>query len=202
MEDGDPPKLREIDVRGFRRRLGPILDVYAAAMDPPIDQLPGRYAIMERHTTYPRFRALVAESRRPFLRGGAIQGFAYGFHGTPGQWWHDVVHHALDEAGGAGHAAEWLSDSFEVAELHVDPAHQGRGLGRALLTTLCADRPERTVVLSTLDRRPETRARRLYRSVGMVDLLADFEFPGGGPRYAVMGARLPLTDSPHGPDDH
>lgn len=193
MEDADPPKLREIDERGFLRRLGPILDVYAAAMNPPIDQLPGRHAIMERHTVYPRFRALVAESRRPFLRGAAIHGFAYGFHGAPGQWWHDVVHQALVEAGGAEHAAEWLSDAFEVAELHVDPAYQGRGVGRALLTALCAGRPERTVVLSTLDRRPETRALRLYRSVGMVDLLTDFEFPGGGPHYAVLGARLPLT---------
>ncbi|NED58401.1 GNAT family N-acetyltransferase, partial [Micromonospora aurantiaca] len=61
------------------------------------------------------------------------------------------------------------------------------------LNALCEGRPERTVVLSTLDRRPDTPARNLYRSVGMVDLLSDFEFPGGGPRYAVMGGTLPLA---------
>lgn len=187
------PKLREIDDHGFRRRLGPILDVYAAAMRPPLEQLPGRHAIMDRHATYPRFRAVVAERRRP-LPGGVwsgLVGFGYGFHGAPGQWWHDVVEQALAEVGGTEHAAAWLTDTFEVAELHVHPAHQGRGVGRGLLTGLCAGRTERTVVLSTFDR-PDSPARRLYRSVGMIDLLTAFQFPGGGPRYAVMGANLPL----------
>ncbi|WP_241661352.1 GNAT family N-acetyltransferase [Thermomonospora catenispora] len=192
MNDPEPAKLREVDRRGFTRRLSPILDIYAAAMSPPPDQLPGRRAIMERHAQYPRFRALLAETRRPLRWGGVLQGFAYGFHGEPGQWWHDVVHRALTEKGGSAHAEEWLGDSFEVAELHVHPEHQRHGVGRALLLALCAGRTERTVVLSTLDRRPDTPARRLYRSVGMVDLLTEFTFPGGGPRYAVMGARLPL----------
>jgi len=186
-------KLREIDDRGFLRRLNPILEVYAAAMRPPYEQLPGRHTIMERHAAYPGFRAFVAERPRSFLAPPAISGFGYGFHGTRGQWWHDVVHQALVERGGADHAAEWLADPFEVAELHVHPDHQGQGLGRGLLTSLCAGRPERTVVLSTLDRNPETPARHLYRSVGMVDLLTGFEFPGGGPLYAVMGATLPLS---------
>ncbi|REE99569.1 GNAT family N-acetyltransferase [Thermomonospora umbrina] len=196
MEDREPPSLREIDHRVFLRRLGSLLDVYAAAMSPPVEQLAGRYAIMERHADHPGFRAFVAESRRSFLRGGRIHGFAYGFHGAPGQWWHDVVRHALAER---GDAEEWLSDAFEVAELHVDPAHQHRGVGRGLLSALCGGRPERTVVLSTLDLRPDTPARRLYRSVGLVDLLTGFDFPGGGPPYAVMGGRLPL--GPPDPSD-
>ncbi|GAA2578584.1 GNAT family N-acetyltransferase [Actinomadura fulvescens] len=187
------PKLREIDERMFLRRLSPILDVYAAAMRPPSEQLPGRHTIMERHAAYPGFRAFVAERRGSFLSPVEVAGFAYGFHGAAGQWWHDVVHNALTGVGGPDHAAEWLDDPFEVAELHVHPEHQGRGLGRALLTSLCEGRRERTVVLSTLDRIPDSPARRLYRSVGMVDLLTDFEFPGGGPRYAVMGAAFPLA---------
>jgi ribosomal protein S18 acetylase RimI-like enzyme len=187
-------KLRDIDHRAFQRRLGPILAVYAAAMRPPAEQLPGRHTIMERHASYPRFRAVVAERRGSLLPvGGTLQGFGYGFAGERGQWWHDVVHGALTELGGAEHAARWLDDSFEVAELHVHPEHQGHGIGRRLLGTLCEGRPERTVVLSTLDSSPETPARRLYRSVGMIDLLTGFEFPGGGPPYAVMGATLPLA---------
>lgn len=191
------PKLREIDERAFLRRLNPILGVYAAAMEPPAEQLPGRHTIMERHTTYPGFRAFVAERPRslPGLNGTVV-GFAYGFHGARGQWWHDVVHHALAERGGEEHAARWLDDPMEVAELHVHPDAQGHGLGRGLLGALCEGRPERTVVLSTLERRPDTPARRLYRSVGMEDLLTDFEFPGGGPRYAVMGGTLPLAPYP------
>lgn len=196
------PQLREIGVQAFRKRLGAFLDVYTAAMAPPHDQLPGRYAIMQRHAGYPGFRAVVAEHRRPGLRlsrrggaaGGELAGFIYGFHGVPGQWWHDIVYGALAELHGQAHADAWLGDSFEIAELHVHPDHQGQGLGRALLTAACAGRPERTMLLSTLDLR-DSRARRLYRSAGLTDLLTGFEFPGGGPRYAVMGSALPLAAS-------
>ncbi|WP_433325498.1 GNAT family N-acetyltransferase [Spirillospora sp. CA-294931] len=192
-------KLRELDERAFRRRLPAMLDVYAAAMRPPADQLPGRHTIMERHSAYPRFRALVAERPGLLPGGAAIRGFAYGFQGERGQWWHDIVHRALVGLGGDEHAATWLDEPFEVAELHVHPGYQGRGVGRRLLTGLCEGRPERTVVLSTLDGGSDTPARRLYRSVGMVDLLTDFEFPGGGPRYAVMGAALPLASNEAAP---
>jgi ribosomal protein S18 acetylase RimI-like enzyme len=178
------PQIREIDKRAFFRRLDAMLATYAAAMEPPTDQMPGRRTIMERHTEYPGFRAFVAGRRRD------VAGFVYGFHGEPGQWWHDVVYAALAETGGTEHARAWMGDTFEVAELHVHPGSQGQGLGRSLITTLCEGRPEHTVVLSTLDAR--TPARNLYRSLGMTDLLTAFRFPGGGPLYAVMGARLPL----------
>ncbi|MEO3783375.1 GNAT family N-acetyltransferase [Actinocorallia sp. B10E7] len=188
------PTLREIDARTFRRMLNALLDVYIAAMNPPRSQLPGRQAIMQRHADHPRFRAFVVERRRTL--GSTIVGFIYGFHGSSGQWWHDVVESELSARSGHEHAEHWLGDAYEVAELHVHPDYQGMGLGRRLLTTLCTDRPESTVVLSTLDRRPETPAHRLYRSVGFVDLLSSFEFPGGGPPYAVMGAPLPLVRVP------
>lgn len=179
------PQIREIDRRGFLRRLDVLLATYEAAMRPPTGQLPGRHMIMERHTGHPDFHAFVAERSR------TVVGFAYGFRGEAGQWWHDVVRDQLVRVGGSEHAAHWLDDAWEVAELHVHPSAQGEGLGRGLITSLCAGRPERTVVLSTLDAR--TPARNLYRSLGMTDLLTGFRFPGGGPAYAVMGAALPLT---------
>lgn len=78
-----------------------MLDVYAAAMDPPNEQLPGRHTIMERHASYPGFRALVVERRGALpVVPGPVLGFAYGFHGTRGQWWHDVVHQALSDLEG------------------------------------------------------------------------------------------------------
>jgi ribosomal protein S18 acetylase RimI-like enzyme len=85
----------------------------------------------------------------------------------------------------------WLDDSFEIAELHVLPSWQGRGIGRSLLLSLASGRPERTAVLSTAD--APTTARRLYRGVGFTDLLTDFRFSGTEPPYAVMGAPLPLA---------
>ena len=125
---------------------------------------------------------------------GALIGFAYGFHGSAGQWWHDVVRQSITTQHGREAAGHWLGDSFEFAEVHVHPDYQGRGTGRAMMHTLAAGRPERTAVLSTPD--GQTRARRLYRSLGFADLLPAFTFPGTGPSYAIMGAALPLRDEP------
>jgi ribosomal protein S18 acetylase RimI-like enzyme len=186
---------RELGPREFRAAIRTLVGVYAAAMNPPDRTLSGREAIMDRHAASPGFRGLTAHV------DGRLAGFTYGFHGENGQWWHDMVAAALATRSRAGsaaaeHAGEdtpgaWLDDSFEVAELHVLPPWQGRGIGRSLLLSLAAGRPERTAVLSTAD--APTRARRLYRGLGFTDLLTDFRFSGSEPPYAVMGALLPLA---------
>ncbi len=189
---------RELRPREFRGSIRALVAVYAAAMNPPERMLSGREAIMDRHAASPGFRGLTA------LVDGQVTGFTYGFHGENGQWWHDMVAAALatrSPAGGLapGHYDDeapcaWLDDSFEIAELHVLPSWQGRGIGRSLLLSLASGRPERTAVLSTAD--APTKARRLYRGLGFTDLLTDFRFSGGEPPYAVMGATLPLlTDA-------
>ncbi|MDR0344480.1 MAG: GNAT family N-acetyltransferase, partial [Nocardiopsaceae bacterium] len=119
--------------------------------------------------------------------------FAYGFHGERGQWWHDLVHSALAAAHDPAEADRWMEDSFEIAEVHVRPDHQGQGIGRRLMLWLTDGRPEQTAVLSTPD--ADTRARRLYHRLGFSDLLTAFSFPGGSPPYAVMGTTLPLRVS-------
>jgi ribosomal protein S18 acetylase RimI-like enzyme len=183
---------RELESTEFRTMIRELVAVYAAAMNPPDRTLSGREAIMERHAASPHFRGLIA------LAAGELAGFTYGFHGENGQWWHDMVAAALatrSQAPGPGEESAqprtWLDDSLEVAELHVLPDRQGHGIGRSLLLTLTAGRPERTAVLSTAD--APTRARRLYRGVGFTDLLTDFRFSGSEPPYAVMGATLPLA---------
>jgi ribosomal protein S18 acetylase RimI-like enzyme len=182
---------RELGSREFRAAIRALGDVYAAAMSPPARTLPGREAIMDRHAASPGFRGLTAHV------DGRLAGFTYGFHGEDGQWWHDMVAAALATRSGTGVAAggnapgAWLDDSFEIAELHVLPLWQGKGIGRSLLLSLASARPERTAVLSTAD--APTRARRLYRGVGFTDLLTDFRFSGSEPPYAVMGALLPLA---------
>ena len=178
---------RELDQATFVNELEACLAVYAAAMSPPTDQLPGRRAIMARHVRYPRFRCLAACSASPPAR---IIAFAYGFHGEPGQWWHDLVGSAVSVTAGEPLARHWIADSFEIGEVHVHPDYQGRGIGREMMLGLTARRPERTAVLSTRD--ADSRARRLYRTLGFADLLTSFCFPGGPERYAVMGAELPL----------
>ena len=113
--------LAELDGNQFLANLEACAGVYAAAMNPPEEQLPGRHTIMERHAGYAAFRAIAAivrpggrhagrrrdrrQARRPPASGprrgtgrraGAtgsplLVGFAYGFHGGGGQWWHDLV---------------------------------------------------------------------------------------------------------------
>jgi len=128
--------------------------------------------------------------RSPEPSPGSVIAFAYGFHGGGGQWWHDLVRSALISRSGYDAAIEWLEDSFEVAEVHVHPEHQRRGIGRRLLYGLTGNRAERTAVLSTMD--TNSPARRLYRSLGFTDLLTDYRFSGAPVPYAVMGAALPL----------
>ena len=185
----------ELEPAEFRPAINQFVAVYAAAMSPPERLLAGRESILERHAANPGFRALTATA------DGVLAGFTYGFHGLPGQWWHDMVAGALAASpahSGTPSPTAWLADSFEVAELHVLPAYQGIGAGRSLLLRLVSGRPESTAVLSTQD--TESRARRLYRDVGFVDLLTGFRFSGGEPPYAVMGARLPLRSVRPGTD--
>jgi ribosomal protein S18 acetylase RimI-like enzyme len=213
--------LRELDRKQFLANLDACAGIYAAAMNPPAEQLPGRYVIMERHSGYAAFRAIAAimlpdggETAGSTAPGGQatdstalavettegarplLVGFAYGFHGSGGQWWHDVVRRAATSTLGARTADDWFDDSLEIAEVHVRPGYQGRGTGLAMMLRLTAERPERSAVLSTMD--ANTRARRLYRGLGFTDLLTGFEFPGTDLPYAIMGAPLPLPGASPG----
>jgi GNAT superfamily N-acetyltransferase len=168
--------------------------VYAAAMRPDPQQLPGRRTIMEQHASYRGFRALAVTGgpTGPGAAGGPgrIIAFSYGFRGAQGQWWHDVVNAALTARTGTGVATAWLADSLEIAEVHVHPDFHRRGIGRSLVLGIADGRKEHTAVLSTRD--AESPARRLYRSLGFADLLTGYSFPGSAIPYAVMGAALPL----------
>ena len=214
------PTLRELDASHFLASLEACAGVYAAAMNPPAEQLAGRHVIMERHAGYAAFRAIAAvmlpaggeaaegaagedaagEEAAPdgaaTGAGPVLIGFAYGFHGGGGQWWHDLVSRAAASVLGARAADDWFGDSLEIAEVHVLPGYQGRGTGHAMMLRLTAGRPERAAVLSTMD--ANTRARRLYHGLGFTDLLTGFAFPGTDLPYAIMGAPLPLPGAPAG----
>lgn len=74
--------VTELSPIEFVGRLDQMITVYAAAMRPPAEMLPGRRSIMAGHAAHPGFRALLATEDG----SGAPAGFGYGFHGAVGQW--------------------------------------------------------------------------------------------------------------------
>ncbi len=165
----------------LRRQMRAAITIYAEAMGYSPDVIDNRAGYAAQHTHRPGFRA-----RAALEAPDTLVGFCYGYTVGPGQWWHDQVRWALgDEL-----ARDWLPSAMELCELHVRPARQGAGLGRALLLDLLDDAPQPAVVLSTPE--GDTRAWRLYRSLGFVDLARRHAFPGDARPFAVLGARLPM----------
>jgi ribosomal protein S18 acetylase RimI-like enzyme len=107
---------------------------------------------------------------------GEIIGFCYGYIGEHGQYWTDYVaariHPSLEKS--------WLGGHFEVAELAVDEAHRGKGVGRELLTTLLASRGEDRIALQTMAK--ASPALRLYESLGFSEF-------GAFDDFVVLGLR-------------
>ncbi|HEY0700802.1 MAG TPA: GNAT family N-acetyltransferase [Micromonospora sp.] len=172
------------------RRLDDVVAVYGEAMGYRAPLLESRRGYIATHVRRPGFRAVAT-----LTNDGELVGFGYGYLGAPGQWWHDQVHRALD----AGAREFWLTDCFEVVELHVRPPAQGHGLGAGQLRTLLAMAGGSTTLLSTpeADER-RSRAWRLYRRFGFVDVLRHFHFPGDERAFAVLGRELPLTTAAGG----
>jgi ribosomal protein S18 acetylase RimI-like enzyme len=182
----------------LRSRMSAAMAVYAAAMaySPLVGEQRGGFAAS--HSRYADFECRAAvigptdgEGSYRGVSGidSTIVGIAYGYGSRPGQWWHDAVRRAVPH-----HLAqEWMYDAFELSELHVLPAYQGGGIGQRLLESLVAPVAHETVLLST----PEgpTRAFRLYRRLGFIDLARNYMFAGDGRPFAVLGARLPLVAS-------
>lgn len=167
------------------RRLDDVVDVYGRAMGYPPELLATRRGYMGSHVHRRDFRAVAS-----LADDGTLLGFGYGYLSEPGQWWHDQVRGAIRR----DQRAYWLADCFEVVELHVLPAAQGHGLGAAQLRMLLGLASAKTTLLSTPEADEATsRAWRLYRRFGYVDVVRNFLFPGDARPFAVLGRTLPLT---------
>ncbi len=184
--------MRSVDVRSEVRveawrgpqlsaHINEAMNIYVLAMNYPSYAAAQRSVTAERHTANAGFAC-----RAAVRADGTLVGFGYGYTTAPGQWWHDLVRRAVSRKV----ADDWLRDAFELSEMHVLPRYQGAGIGRRVLFALAGDIPHRAMLLSTPD--ADTRAFRLYRSVGFVDLARGYLFPGDARPFAVLGARLPL----------
>jgi ribosomal protein S18 acetylase RimI-like enzyme len=162
----------------FNAHVDEVLAVYGAAMgySPAMVRLRREQFIANAQRN--DFRAVVIIHNRDLV------GFGYGYRSAPGQWWHDSVRPGLT----AQSYLYWLTDCFELSELHVNPASQGLGFGSQLLSTLLTEIPCRTVVLSTPEASNEdSRAWHLYRRFQFVDVLRHYYFSGDGRTFAVLG---------------
>ncbi|AVV40203.1 GNAT family N-acetyltransferase [Streptomyces sp. ID05-04B] len=157
------------------------LAVQAVAFGLGPDEVAVRRQIVLRHMTSPGARAFGATTPE-----GRLIGFVYGMPNDRTHWWSTVVQPYLR----ARNNEYWLDDSFVITELHVHPAFQNRGAGRALITTITDTATEPRSILSAID--TESPARALYRSLGYRDLAGRVLFPSAPRPYAVMGAPLPL----------
>ncbi|MFF1549250.1 GNAT family N-acetyltransferase [Streptomyces sp. NPDC058291] len=157
------------------------LAVQAVAFGLGPDEVAVRRQIVLRHMTNPGARAFGATTSE-----GRLVGFVYGMPNDRTHWWSTVVQPYLR----AEHNEHWLDESFVITELHVHPAYQNRGAGRALITQITDTATEPRSILSAID--TESTARALYRSLGYQDLARRVLFPSAPRPYAVMGAPLPL----------
>ncbi|MCW2541346.1 MAG: N-acetyltransferase [Frankiales bacterium] len=174
-----------IDVPPFDlpSRLDEAMAIYVAAMNYHPGSGRQRADHVLRHMELQAFRFRIALDA-----DGRMLGFGYGYTSLPGQWWHDLVRKAV----GRGYG-EWLDSAFELSELHVLPAEQGRAVGERILRSLAEGLPHHTMLLSTPE--GDNRAWRLYRRLGFVDLARHHLFPGDHRPFGVLGARLPFAGS-------
>jgi ribosomal protein S18 acetylase RimI-like enzyme len=170
------------------RRLDDVVAVYGEAMGYRQELLQTRRGYIGAHVRRAGFRAVAT-----LTTDGRLAGFGYGYTSGAGQWWHDQVRSPLtDEA-----RVQWLSDCFEVVELHVRPAAQGHGVGARQLRALLAMADGKTVLLSTPEAdEQKSRAWRLYRRFDFVDVLRHFHFPGDERAFAILGRELPVVERP------
>lgn len=187
----------------MQRRLPDALNVYVDAMRYPRGTESQRASMWLEHTRRHGWQAVaVVDTNLPVgecpaaetLAVAPLLGVAYGYRGAPDQWWQQQVTRGLHRIGfPRDETAHLMGDYFELTELHIAPAAQGRGLGEALARRLLTDRDEANVLLST----PETggaanRAWRLYRRLGFTDVIRGYRFAGDPRAFAILGRTLPL----------
>ncbi|RZQ59976.1 GNAT family N-acetyltransferase [Amycolatopsis suaedae] len=177
----------ELTADEFRDRLREALDLYVAAMHYPQGTAEQRAPMWLTHVLREGWRCVVALDT-----DGTMLGLAYGYRGRAGQWWHEQVRRGLAQESGDEGVRLWMTDYFELTEIHVRPADQARGIGSDLLRRLLSGVDYPRVLLST----PEgpTRAWRLYRRMGFTDVLRDYYFAGDPRPFAILGRTLPLSE--------
>ena len=167
-------ELTRAEVRALLARPEELVAVWPNASGERLDE------IVPRHLERDGFR-FVAERDE----AGRLAGIAYGYEGAAGQWWHDLVCAAMDEAT----RTRWLRPGhFEFVELAVRPDLRRRGLGGRLHDALLGGLAAPTALLSTeVDNEV---AIALYSGRGWEVIVPELDFGPDFPPFLVMGREL------------
>lgn len=178
----------------FHSRLDELITIHLRAMAYSESTRTQRTQLWSNSVRNPGFTSAVAlrhpSSSSPNLldHDQQIVGVAYGFTGDSRSWWYSQVFRGLLESGlPVDEAKHTLNGYAELAEIHVDPAFQGSGLGKDLLRDVLHRLPNNTVMLSTPEVLHENNsAWQLYRSFGFTDVLRNFTFTADPRPFGIL----------------
>jgi ribosomal protein S18 acetylase RimI-like enzyme len=137
----------------------PVCQLYAAVFSaPPLNRPPEKLASQRRGLrslmTEPTFGMAMAWS------DDQLVGFVYGYAlGTGTRWWEGFLTPVAEDI-----TREWDGRTFVIIDMGVALSRQRLGVGKQLLNTLLASRPEERASLSVV---PENKqAQAFYRRLG------------------------------------
>lgn len=120
----------------------------------PVEKLRTQRDTLARLIDKPTFGLAVA------TEAGRLVGFAYGHGlGSDTHWWDDFLMPLAIET-----TREWDGRTFVVIDMAVAPTHRFHGIGKRLLSTLLASRPEERASLAVVA--DNQGAERFYRRLG------------------------------------
>lgn len=184
----------KLDKSTFHSWLMPSLNTFIAAMNYPPESINYFFPNWLRQMNNPNWKGIAAVTKETTnsspIDSFPIVGISFGFDGNSSQWWHQQ----LSKLSNSNQSLmKFLDDYFSLAELHVHPNYQGKGIGTSLLKLILKNVTPTNVLLSTPEVKNETsRAWSLYRKMGFNDLVRNFVFPDDERLFAILGRKLPL----------
>lgn len=163
----------------FIENIENIYSLYARAFVLSAERKSGVMERFKRHIKRTGFTSCACYSSLGHLRG-----IVYGFQGVPGDWWHERVRDNLR----LEVQEKWMRDSFEIAEVAVDPDFHGRGIGFRMMQFILEKVHQKSALLTV--RVDNHSGKNLYQKCGFETLIDKLAFAGDPDLYAVMGIDL------------
>lgn len=174
----------------FLHRIDDINAILIEAMHYPQELFEPRKRMFISYSFLPGFKSYAAfESEHPNVETDPILGFSM-ICTPPSYSWGHAVKPGLENMNIPGLDNIWIHSS-ELAEIHVSPQYQGKGIGRKLLQSSIEGAREsqaHTLLLTTpIKDMRRTPAIEMYESEGFTILHPQFYFPANPNPGLIMG---------------